>query len=174
MTKDRPGYSFDPGPPPDVMRYFKGKSLKPSFRFEDVEPEEHAIAFTVAKAMETDVLTTLQDALEKALAEGTTFAEFQKTVKPRLKDLGWWGIRDVVDPVTGKTVKAKLGTPRRLRTIWRSNMRAARAAGQWDRIERTKKALPYLVYLLGPSLRHRVEQPGEGRAGLSGRPSVLG
>jgi len=49
----------------------------------------------------------------------------------------------------------QLGSPRRLKTIYRANMRSARAAGQWDRIQRTKAALPYLVYLLGPSEHHR-------------------
>ena len=33
----------------------------------------------------------------------------------------------------------------------------ARAAGQWDRIARTKDLLPYLVYELGPSETHRPE-----------------
>ena len=63
----------------------------------------------------------------------------------------------MVDPVTGKTVAAKLGSPRRLKTIFRANLRTARAAGQWNRAERTKAALPYLLYELGPSREHREE-----------------
>ena len=34
-------------------------------------------------------------------------------------------------------------------------MRTARAAGRWQRIERRADAMPYLVYMLGPSLEHR-------------------
>jgi hypothetical protein len=54
-------------------------------------------------------------------------------------------------------VAAKLGSPRRLKTIFRANLRTARAAGQWNRAERTKAALPYLLYELGPSREHREE-----------------
>ena len=36
-------------------------------------------------------------------------------------------------------------------------MRTARAAGQWERAQRTKRALPYLLYELGPSENHRHE-----------------
>ncbi len=52
-------------------------------------------------------------------------------------------------------VKAQLGSPRRLRTIYDANLRSARAAGQWERIERTKAAFPYLEYRLGASEQHR-------------------
>ena len=38
-------------------------------------------------------------------------------------------------------------SPGRLQTIFSANMRSARAAGQWDRIQRTKDALPYLLYV---------------------------
>jgi hypothetical protein len=39
-------------------------------------------------------------------------------------------------------------------------MRVSRSAGQWQRIDRTKKTLPYLVYYLGPSANHRDEHVG--------------
>lgn len=154
---DKPGFAFEPGPPPEAMRFLEGRSKRASFSFQDVEPQEHAVAFTAAKAMQLDVLTALDEELKKAMAEGLPFDTFRRNVTPRLQSLGWWGRQDMVDPVTGKVVKARLGSPRRLRTIYRSNMRAARAAGQWDRIERTKRVLPYLVYLLGASRKHRVE-----------------
>jgi hypothetical protein len=51
----------------------------------------------------------------------------------------------------------QLGSDRRLRTIYDTNMRTARSAGQWDRIQRTKRAMPYLLYTLGPSREHRAE-----------------
>ncbi|MEM7271056.1 MAG: phage minor head protein, partial [Pseudomonadota bacterium] len=154
---DKPGYAFDTGPPPEVMRYFQGRQITPSFSFLDVEPEEHAVQFAVAKAMQIDVLQAIKEELERAAAEGLTYETFRSELTPRLKKLGWWGVKDAIDPDTGEAVKARMGSPRRLRTIWRANMRSAHAAGQWDRIQRTKRALPYLVYLLGPSREHRVE-----------------
>lgn len=152
---DKPGYAFNPGPPPEVASFFGNKSLKPSFSFEDVEPMEHAVSFTVAKAMQVDVLEAIQEELKKALEEGVPYRQFAKDLEPRLRKLGWWGVKEMRDPVTGEMRKVRLGSPRRLKTIYRANMRSARAAGQWDRIQRTKKALPYLMYLLGPSEKHR-------------------
>lgn len=161
---DKPGYSFNPGPPPEVTSFFRNKGLKPSYSWEDVEAEEHAVAFTVAKAMQTDVLTSIQKALNDAMEAGVSYAQFKKDLEPRLRKLGWWGVQEMRDPVTGEMVKAQLGSPRRLKTIYRANLRSARAAGQWDRIERDKTALPYLVYLLGPSEKHRPHH--ENKAGM--------
>jgi len=56
---DRPGYSFDPGPPPEASRFLRNKGMRPAFSWADVEPEEHAVAFTVAKATELDVLEAI-------------------------------------------------------------------------------------------------------------------
>ena len=161
---DKPGYAFDPGPPPEASRFFRNKGLRPSFSWEDVEPEEHAVAFTVAKAAQVDVLEAIQWELQRALDEGLPFETFQKSLRPRLEELGWWGKANVTDPDTGETVQAQLGSPRRLRTIYRANLRSARAAGQWERIQRTKNALPYLEYRLGPSEKHRAHH--EDKEGL--------
>ncbi|MEL6477630.1 MAG: phage minor head protein [Pseudomonadota bacterium] len=152
---DKPGYAFEDDPPPEVSDYLRAKTDRPSFDWQDIEPEEHAHAFTVAKAMQLDVLTAIRQEVQKAIDEGRTFEQFQRDLRPRLVKLGWWGRQDMVDPATGEAREVQLGSPRRLRTIYQTNMRAARAAGQWQRMQRTKRALPYLLYLLGPSERHR-------------------
>jgi hypothetical protein len=153
---DRPDYSFKPGPPPEASRFLRNKGWQPAFSWLDVEPEEHAIAFSVAKATSIDVLTDIREEVQAALDEGLPFAEFQKRLKPRLQARGWWGVGKVADPGKGGDARPGiLGTPRRLRTIYDANLRSARAAGQWDRIQRTKTAMPYLQYRLGPSERHR-------------------
>ena len=155
MTEDRPGYSFNPGPPPDVSSFFRNKGIRPGFSYLDVEAEEHAVAFTVAKMAQIDMLEAAKSEVQRAIDEGLTFRQFQKNfrTRPELKD--WWGRAVQSDPVTGEVREVQLGSPRRLRTIYRANLRSARSAGQWARIERTKKAFPYLEYRLGPSERHR-------------------
>lgn len=164
MADDRPGYSFDPGPPPEASRYLRHKGLKPSFSWQDVEPEEHAVAFAVAKATSLDVLETIRGEVQRALDQGVPFAQFQEALRPRLEAQGWWGRSVMTDPLTGEPRKVQLGSPRRLKTIYEANIRTARTAGQWERIQRTKRALPYLQYNLGPSIEHREEH--EARAGL--------
>lgn len=152
---DRPGYSFDPGPPPEASRFLRNKGMRPAFSWQDVEAEEHAVAFTVAKAMEVDVLEAIRGEVQKALDEGLPFQTFQKNFRANPALSEWWGKREMVDPLTGETELVQLGSPRRLRTIYRANLRSARAAGQWERIERTAEAFPYLEYRLGPSEHHR-------------------
>lgn len=152
---DRPAYSFNPGPPPEASRFLANKDWAPAFSWQDVEPQEHATAFTVAKAMQIDVLKDIREELQRALDEGIPFDQFQAKLRPRLEARGWWGKSQMIDPATGKARDVQLGSPRRLRVIYESNLRSARAAGQWERIQRTKRALPYLEYRLGPSERHR-------------------
>lgn len=154
---DRPGYSFNPGPPPEASRFLRNKGLRPAFSFLDVEPEEHAVAFSVAKATELDLLAAMKSHVQRALDEGLPLEIFKKNWRSDPALAEWWGRKRMVDPVTGAEEIVQLGSPRRLRTIYDANLRSARAAGQWERIERTKAALPFLEYRLGPSEVHRPE-----------------
>lgn len=148
----------DAGPVPrEALEFFRAKGFSPAFDYRDVWQDEHAIAFTVAKAMQMDVLVSIRDAVDDALANGKTFEQFKKDLTPELQRRGWWGVKNMVDPKTGEKLPAKLGSPRRLKTIYRANMRSARAAGQYERAQRTKRALPYFLYQLGPSEVHREE-----------------
>ena len=147
-----------PGPvPQEALDYFRHKGLQPGFDYRDVWRQEHAAAFTVAKATQLDVLQSIRDEVEKAIENGTTLAQFQKDLTPTLQKLGWWGRQQMRDPLTGETIEAQLGSPRRLKTIYRANLRTAYAAGQYQRAQRTKRALPYFRYSLGPSKDHRDE-----------------
>jgi uncharacterized protein with gpF-like domain len=143
-----------PGPvPAEVLQYFRRKDLKIGFDHRDVWNQEHDFAFTAAKVMRRDVLDALHDELAKAIEQGMPFKAFTKSIEPRLKALGWWEPQEVEDPKLGGTVT--INPPARLRTIFNTNMRTARAVGQYDRIQRTKKTRPYLLYQVGPSAKHR-------------------
>lgn len=133
-----------PGPVPvEALEYFREKGLKVGFDFTDVWKAEHSAAFTVAKVAETDVLKSVRQFAERALVEGVEFKEFQAQVQPLLNKSGWASYN------TEKPVAS------RVKLIFDTNMRVARAAGQWQRIDRTKETLPYLEYGIGPSSRHR-------------------
>ena len=149
----------DPGgrPPQEALDWFLAKGFRVGFDYREVWREEHAIAFTVAKIMQLDLLADVRAAVDQALTEGLTFSEFQDRLTPILQEKGWWGIQEMTDPITGETRDVQLGSPRRLRIIYDTNLRTARAAGQWARIQRTKSAFPYLLYTLGPSREHRPE-----------------
>lgn len=151
----KPGFRFDLTPPREAQAYFRRKGWRVGFDFRDVWREEHAVAFTVAKAMTFDVLQGIRGEVDRALSEGRTLRQFRQDLEPTLRRLGWWGEGPVTDPKTGETRIAQLGSPRRLRTIYRANLRTARAAGQWERAQRTKRTHPYFLYRLGPSREHR-------------------
>lgn len=159
-----PGFSFDPKPDRGASAYFRSKDLRPAFRWSEVWGQEHAYAFTVAKAVQLDVLAAIKDSLQKAIDEGVPFKAWSAGLKPELERMGWWGVKDMADPATGEIKPAQLGSPRRLATIYDANLRTARAAGQWERAQRTKAALPYFEYQLGPSIHHRPEH--EAREGF--------
>lgn len=146
-----------PAPSPEALAYFRNKGDQPSFSWKDVTPEEHAFVFTVAKATQVEVLTTIRDAVDEAIEKGVPVEQFKRELTPKLIALGWWGKQKVVDPETGEVVDAQLGSPRRLETIYWANVRTAAAAGAWQRAQRTKSVMPYFLYQLGPSEVHRPE-----------------
>lgn len=145
------------GPPKAVRDYFAHKGLKPSFAWPDVWREEHSAAFTVAGVMEQDILETLRQAVGEAIDTGIAYEKWRREIRNVLADKGWLGRKTQVDPITGLTKDVKLDRPNRLAIIYDTNMRTARAAGRWDRITDSADALPYLLYVLGPSHVHREE-----------------
>lgn len=132
--------------PKEALKYFKKKKLKPSFSHQEVWREEHTNAFTIAKITNERILGDLQNIIERSISEGTTFVEFKRQAMPLLEQAGWV-----------PHAKEFGGVASRLETIYDTNMRMARAAGQWQRIQRNKKAMPYGLYMLGPSANHRDE-----------------
>lgn len=149
--------SFGLLPPKEAVEYFRQKGYRIGFDYRDVWQQEHPAAFTVAKAMQIDLLKDVRDAVDSALLNGTTFADFKTTLTPNLVKRGWWGKQTMVDPITQEAKDVQLGSPRRLKVIYDTNLRTAHAEGQWARIQDTKAALPYLMYDHTPSTHERKE-----------------
>lgn len=155
---------LEPLPPREAVEFFRQKGYRMAFAWQDMPAQEHAAAFTVAKAMRLDVLKEIRGATDRAIAEGTTFQDFRRTLGPQLQDKGWWGKREMVDPVTGETVNAQLGSDARLRKIFDTNVSTAYSEGQSERIQRNIELFPYLQYLRSSS-----EHPRLSHAPLAGR-----
>lgn len=148
------GGAFDL-PPEQAIDYFKRKGLKPTFSYADMLGEAHDHAFTVAKMVDVDLLGQVRASLDSALANGTPFKEWADGLIPTLQKAGWWGRKEVLDPLTGETVLAQLGSPWRLETIFRTNMQTAYAAAAWQEIEDQKEIAPFLMYDAVDDLRTR-------------------
>ena len=124
----------------------RGK-LTETFSWEELFEAEHATQLTVAKSAGFDILTDIDAAMVKALNEGRTLQQFSRELRPVLEEKGWWGRQLVTDPMTGEERLVTLGSPRRLKTIFETNMRVSYAAGHWASFERNKSSRPYLRYV---------------------------
>ena len=153
MPTPKPCFQFTPTPPRGV-ELFQGKET--SFDYRDVWREEHALGFTGAKAVQLDVLRTIRNALI-SLGGRADVPQFSKKPHPHPAEKRLVGCEAEKRPqnhLGGARKKwVRLGSPRRLRTIFWANARTAYAAGQWERIERNQATHPYLIYELGPSKR---------------------
>ena len=141
--------------PREVVDYFDRRPSRPSFRWDEVAPREHALSFTVARTAGFDVIDDVRAATRKAVVDRLPWDQFRDELVPVLKAKGWWGEKRVVDPRTGEIAKVQLGSLRRLNLIYDANIRSAEAAGDWVRIQRVKDVLPYLEYLTSTSERKR-------------------
>ena len=133
-------------PPAQAINYFKAKGLKPTFSYADMMDEAHDHAFTVAKMMDVDMLGQIRASLDAAMANGTSFKAWTDQITPILQSGGWWGRKEVLDPLTGQVIVAQLGSPWRLETIFRTNMQTAYAAGAWQEIVANAETAPLLMY----------------------------
>ncbi|PZP72847.1 MAG: hypothetical protein DI604_13075 [Delftia acidovorans] len=144
--------------PAEVTSYFNGKTSTPAFSWADVWAEEHAYKFTVAKAVELDVLNAFRSTISTAISEGQGFESWKPQIEKELTKLGWWGPRMVSDPTGAQPDRmVNFASDRRLKTTFWANMNSARAAGQWERAQRSKRVLPYVLYVRTTSSDPRVE-----------------
>lgn len=132
--------------PVDAIAAFQQRGLlQPSYAWQDVWQEEHSRAFAVAGVQRLDVLAIFEDEIKSAIKNGTSLADYRKSIFPKLTAKGWWGDMEVKDPVSGETRSTKFDD-RRLKLIYDVNMRQAFAAGRWKRVQETKARLPFLIY----------------------------
>lgn len=144
-------------PPEKAIDFFRQKGFKIGFDHRDVWQQEHQAAFTVAKVMQMDLLRDIREQVDASIELGLPFSEFRDTLRPNLMQRGWWGRADMKDPLTGEVKDVQLGSTRRLKVIYDTNLRTAHSEGQWARIQESKDSLPFLLYDHTPSANERKE-----------------
>ena len=149
------GYAFGL-PPRRAIAYFKSKGYQISWNWWETWQAAHAKSFTVAKAARLDILTDIRSEVQRALDEGITAREFADALEPRLKAKGWWGRQVIVDPAGGADL-VQLGSPHRLKTIYRTNLKTARAVAQQQVQRATADKRPYWMYDAMDDARTRPE-----------------
>lgn len=117
--------------PAEAINYFESKGYAIGFNWHDVQTVANAKAFTVAGVLKLDVLNDIRSSLTDALANGNTYAEFVKQLQPVLEAKGWMGKGLVADPETCE-LQGKQLTPRRLQTIFDTNIQSSYNAGRYQ------------------------------------------
>lgn len=151
-------------PPAEAVRFFEAKGNEISWDYTEVWRGRNVQAFTVAKATSLDVLGAIRKEVARAIGEGQTFDDFKRRLRPRLQELGWWGTQEVLDADTGELTRAQLGSVRRLRTIYQTNVQTAYMAGRFKRYRDNATDRPYWRYVAVMDGRTRPEH-----AALNGR-----
>lgn len=134
-------------PPEKAIEYFQSKGYAITWSWRDLWQEAQAKAFTVAKVMNTDILNDIRGALDDALNNGTTLRDFEKKLTPILQAKGWWGKTEHVNTLTGEITTAQLGSPRRLKTIYQTNLQTAYMAGRYRSMMENVGTHPYWQYV---------------------------
>lgn len=127
--------------PVETIAHFSKKKIVETQRWDDLKREAHAKAFTVARSAGYDILGDIYNSLLDAQKNGESFDEWKTKLEPLLQKKGWIGTKEDAD---GSVIE--LGTPRRLETIYQTNIQSAYMAGQWKGIWENKKNRPYLMY----------------------------
>lgn len=123
---------------PDLIDWIQGKDPQAIGHWRDLGADEYGRAFTAARTAGLDVIDDLYFAFADTIERGGTEKDFARLVVPTLQAKGW--LRK--DEDTDDDARRRIAT--RVDLIYDTNLRVARSAGQWDRIQRTKAGLPYL------------------------------
>lgn len=128
----------------EAIAFFRDKLNMPTATWDEVWKEAHDTGFMVAGAMDADLLMDLRDAVDKAIADGTTLEEFRKDFDDLVEKSGW-------EYVGGRNWRTRL--------IFETNLRTAYAAGRWEQMRDpdVMRLRPYWQYRHGDSIVPRPE-----------------
>lgn len=123
----------------EAIDFFRSKLNIPTERYNDLQREAHDIGFMVAGAQQADLLNDLRQAVDKAIAQGSSLGTFRKDFEAIVAKRGWtgWAGED-----------SKEGRAWRTRVIYDTNLRQAYAAGRERQMSTPEfvKARPYGLY----------------------------
>ncbi len=117
----------------EAIAFLRQKAATPTKSWRDVWDGAHSKMFMVAGANTTAIVTDFQEAIAKALEQGTTLETFRDDFDAIVKRHGW-------------EYRGERGW--RTRTIFETNMRTAYAAGRYAQMTEpdTLAAFPYWQY----------------------------
>ncbi len=118
QTPQKPPLELEPLPPEEAIKFFKDKIIMPAKDFYALEAWARARAFTVSYVTKAEVLSDIHNALDEAISNGTTLADFRSSLKDIAEQRGWVGT-----------------SPWHEENIFRTNIQTSYAKGRWDQWE---------------------------------------
>lgn len=153
-------------PPQDAIDHLKAKGFKIGWDWHETLNDAHSRAFTVAKVARIDLLQDIRKSLLTAMEQGQGLEQWKASITPTLQEKGWWGKQTLINPA-GIEQTVQLGSPRRLKTIFDTNMHKSLAAGRYKAQMATTDTRPIWewvhISISNPRKAH-VARNGEARA----------
>lgn len=115
----------------EQIDFFRKKLSLGTGAWTDIWQAQHDRAFVVAGALRDDLLADLRAAVDKAISQGTTLAEFRKDFDALVVRRGW-----VYNG--GRGWRTKL--------IYETNLRTSYQAGRYQQMQAVKRTRPYWRY----------------------------
>jgi len=128
----------------EAIEFFKGKTNIPTATWLDLWQSMHDRAFSVAGAIQKDLIADLREAVRKGIDDGTTLEEFRRDFTEIVQKHGW---------------SYNGGEGWRTAVIYNTNLRVAYAAGRYRQLTdpAVVAARPYWRYIGGLSDEPRPE-----------------
>lgn len=123
----------------EQIAFFRRKLNLPTASWTDVWQAAHDHAFVVAGANRMDLVQDFRAAIDQAISEGTTLAQFRKDFDAIVAKHGW---------------SYNGGRNWRSRVIYETNLRSSYAAGRYAQLQSLKKTLPFWRYRHSDSVMH--------------------
>ncbi len=115
----------------EQIDFLRNKVNLPSRAWTDLWQAQHDVAFVLAGAAKTELVSDLRTAVDAAIAEGETLASFRQRFDEIVSKHGW---------------NYNGGRDWRTRVIYETNLRTSYAAGRWEQLQATKATRPYWRY----------------------------
>lgn len=133
-------------PPERAVEYFRSRGTRIAGDWKSVAAAVRSGSFSVAGVMKAQVLDDIRSALQDAIDNGQTYGDFKRGLVPKLQAAGWWG-RWPADPETGEILPGNGIKPRRLETLFRTNLQGAYMAGRYKGMVEASDSHPYWMYV---------------------------
>lgn len=133
----------------DIRQWVAARKPVALKHWNDIGREEHARSFAVARTAGQGIVDDLYRSFYQTVAESGTEVDFERLVMPTLRAKGWLPDKSADQVAT------------RVRLIYDTNLRLARASGRWARYWNSRSTLPYLRGITGRDerVRHPPKSP---------------